>query len=161
MTKLIDTTLFRSEHPGRKDIYWDVDGTLSDPTHRRHYVQSKPKNWKAFFAGMSLDPVHEDIKWMCNNFYELGHCNIICTARHEQYRQETLDWLYRHDVRFHVLYMRANDDHRDDSLTKIDLVKQMLKDGYYPTLAFDDRDRVVTALRGIGMRVCQVEDGRF
>lgn len=158
-SRLIDTTLER--RIGYKDIIWDVDGTLSDPTHRRHYVQAKPKNWKAFFAEMSDDPVHEDMKFLINSMADLGHTNIICTARHEKYKKETEDWLFRKKIIYHAIYMRDNDDHRDDSVIKIDLVRQMMMEGYYPTMAFEDRDRVALALREIGLRVFQVEDGKF
>jgi hypothetical protein len=27
------------------DVIFDIDGTLADPEHRRHYVRVKPKNW--------------------------------------------------------------------------------------------------------------------
>ena len=37
------------------DIIFDVDGTLMDIEHRKHFVQDKPKDWKQFMAEMVND----------------------------------------------------------------------------------------------------------
>jgi hydroxymethylpyrimidine pyrophosphatase-like HAD family hydrolase len=36
-----------------KTIVCDIDGTVANIEHRRQYVATKPKNWKAFNAGMA------------------------------------------------------------------------------------------------------------
>lgn len=154
----IDTTI---THFGKRDIWWDVDGTLANNSHRRHHLDKKPKDWKAFYETMDQDVPFEDMKWLCNHFYDQGHRNIVCTGRLSKHRDQTVDWLFEHDIRTDAIYTRADGDFRDDSVVKLDLLQQMISDGYYPTLAFDDRDRVVTALRSVGMRVLQVEDGKF
>lgn len=34
---------------------FDIDGTLSDLTHRLHHIQKEPKDWNAFFDGCGDD----------------------------------------------------------------------------------------------------------
>lgn len=43
------------------DIIFDIDGTLADIAHRRHHVETKPKNWSAFQVAAHLDGCHEVI----------------------------------------------------------------------------------------------------
>ena len=50
-----------------KVIVFDIDGTLANIEHRRSFVATKPKNWKAFNAGIVNDTPHEDLvelTWM-------------------------------------------------------------------------------------------------
>jgi hydroxymethylpyrimidine pyrophosphatase-like HAD family hydrolase len=39
-------------------VVFDVDGTIANIEHRRAYVRTKPKNWKAFEAGIPNDDVN-------------------------------------------------------------------------------------------------------
>lgn len=51
------------------DIIVDIDGTLADIRHRRHYVASKPKNWKAFNSSMHLDVLNHDVAWIVRSMW--------------------------------------------------------------------------------------------
>lgn len=51
------------------DIVVDIDGTLADIAHRRHYVASKPKNWKAFERAMHLDGLNADVAWVVRSMW--------------------------------------------------------------------------------------------
>lgn len=42
-------------------VVFDIDGTLANIEHRLDYVRSKPKNWKAFDAGIPNDKVNEPV----------------------------------------------------------------------------------------------------
>jgi hypothetical protein len=55
------------------DIVVDIDGTLADIRHRRHYVASKPKNWKAFNAAMHLDTLNCDVAWTIRALWVYDH----------------------------------------------------------------------------------------
>jgi hypothetical protein len=170
------------------DIIVDIDGTLANMTHRRHYVASKPKNWKAFNASMHLDTLHVDVArlirtmWMLNDSERdntLTGCRVIlASGRGEESRQVTTDWLDKHDIMpeitdpkyvypryplftYNRLYMRAKGDSRSDVIVKRELLQQMIVDGYDPTIAFDDRDGVVAMWREAGLRCFQVAEGNF
>lgn len=43
-------------------VVFDIDGTLSDASHRLHHVTGGNRNWDAFFTEMAADPVVEPIR---------------------------------------------------------------------------------------------------
>lgn len=139
------------------DIIFDIDGTLADLTHRRHFVRSKPKNWKAFDAGMAEDkPIYPVIAALVS--FKRADTNnriILCSGRSEPNRGVTVDWLKRHNIWQYVdnLYMRAANDYRADDIIKEELLDRILEDGYYPAMVFDDRPRVVRMWRRRGLYV--------
>ena len=146
-----------------KVIVFDIDGTLANVEHRRHWVASKPKNWAAWNAGMVNDTVHEDIKWLLNIFDNRSHNTriVLCSGRGEETRAVTEQWLADNDIYYDALYMRAEKDNRKDSIVKVELLQQIRKDYGEPFLWFDDRSQVVNAIRAQGVRVLQVAPGDF
>lgn len=144
-----------------KSVIFDIDGTLADLTHRRHWVATKPKNWKAFFAGISADGVHQRVVDTVWDFYRAGYVIILCSGRGEDHRVVTQDWLAKHDIPWGKLYMRKEKDYRADDIVKSELLDQILADGYDPSLVFDDRNRVVAMWRKRGYIVHQVAEGDF
>lgn len=144
------------------DIIVDLDGTICDCSHRIHYIRSKPKNWRAFFAGIPYDTVHEDIHDLVWALSRDGHQIILCTGREEENREATENWLIMNvSFEWEKLYMRPPKDNRPDSIVKVELLEQMRNDGFSPTLAIDDRQQVVDAFRAAGLRVLQVAKGDF
>src|SRR5687768_17058828 len=85
------------------DVIVDIDGTLAEISHRRHYVASKPKNWKAFNASMHLDepntPVIEVVRalWTLPLVDEYGPETriLLASGRGEEFRGVTEDWLLK------------------------------------------------------------------
>jgi len=146
-----------------KIVVCDIDGTLANTEHRKHWVGSKPKNWAAWNAAMHLDTVHEDIKWLLNilDNRTLNTRIILCSGRGEETRAVTEQWLADNDIYYHALYMRSEKDNRKDSIVKVELLQQIRKDYGEPFLWFDDRQQVVDAIRACGVRVLQVAPGDF
>lgn len=146
----------------KKIIVFDIDGTLANVTHRRHFVASKPKNWAAWNAGMSNDTVHEDIRWILDSFHNRSDTSIIiCSGRGSEDREVTERWLTDNYIYFSDLYMRAEKDYRQDSIVKVELLNRIREEHGEPFLWFDDRNQVVDAIRAQGVRVCQVAPGNF
>ena len=143
------------------DYVFDIDGTLADITHRRKYVASKPKNWKAFNAGMSLDVPNVPVVQMCKLLHTQGHTIVLCSGRGSEQRGVTETWLAKHGILYHALYMRAEKDYRADYIVKEELLDQLLNDGYNPITVFDDRDQVVEMWRRRGLTCFQVAPGNF
>lgn len=152
------------------DIIFDIDGTLADCSHRLHWIQNKPKNWKAFFAGMEHDvPIVETLEVFrglarARDDYEALHRIIFCTGRPESHRIETRAWLVRHlgtRTLDYPLYMRLGGDHRPDFVVKEELLADMKKDGFDPKIAFEDRDQVVDMWRRNGLICYQVAKGAY
>ena len=104
---------------------FDVDGTLSDPSHRRHYVTQKPKRWDLWNKGMVDDKFNKDVGQFVNFAEDSGHFVVVCTGREECYRSVTLNWLNSNGVYPHALYMRNNKDYRADDIVKRELLQKM------------------------------------
>lgn len=149
-------------------IVCDIDGTLADLTHRRQWVLSKPKNWKAFYSCMDKDPCHDDILRLIRIFYGAADATIIlCSGRPERegntnIRKITEDWLDSYGIPYTKLFMRKEKDYRADDIVKVEILKNDIIPEYgKPDFWIDDRDRVVKAIRAEGIRVLQVADGDF
>lgn len=143
------------------DIIFDIDGTLADLAHRRHFVTSKPKNWPAFQALAHKDGIFEPVAVLARSLATLAHRIILCSGRGEQERPVTEAWLAKHQITHERLYMRAEGDYRADDIIKGELLDKMLQDGFRPEIAFDDRDRVVALWRRRGLICAQVNEGNF
>lgn len=144
-------------------VVFDIDGTVADISQRRHFVSTKPKNWKAFFEGMVDDTVIEEVRFVYNCIVANGEYDVVFSSgRPDNYREQTVKWLY--DNNFHVydkLYMRKAGDYRPDYIVKKEILDNMLSDGYNPIMAFDDRDQVVKMWRDNGIVCMQVAEGSF
>jgi hypothetical protein len=57
--------------------------------------------------------------------------------------------------------MRKAGDLRNDAIVKSEIVDEHISGVYDVIMHFDDRNRVVDALRAKGMKVAQVEPGDF
>jgi phosphoglycolate phosphatase-like HAD superfamily hydrolase len=151
----------------RKYVVFDIDGTLADISHRRHYVASKPKNWPAFNAAMAVDTPKPDVITMLMTMYNSGYTIVIASGRDEQYRDVTVQWLKKYIPSYMIgnVYMRKNKDCRPDNIVKsefLDHMIQMYGEGHVlPTFVFDDRDSVVAMWRSRGITCFQVDYGNF
>lgn len=149
-------------HPGC--AVFDIDGTLSNLDHRRHFVRSKPKNWMAFRRGMSHDLPNYDVIWLLKTMKAAGCTILIASGRGEEDRVVTETWL--RDVAgvsdlYERLYMRPAGDYRSDDIVKGEILDQMLVDGFNPAIAVDDRQSVTDMWRARGLRCLQVSEGNF
>lgn len=144
-------------------VWSDLDGTLCDCQHRRHFVhppEGTKKDWQGFFKGMVDDkvnfPVMKTLK-LLQREYQI----IYCSGRPDNFRKETQEWLTRHGAPEGPLYMRPRSDSRQDNITKEVILDFEVLTRYTPYLFLDDRDQVVKMLRGRGFTVFQVADGNF
>jgi len=143
-------------------VIFDIDGTLANIEHRRHFVSGPQKNFDHFYEAMSDDTLHYEIWNLCKMYTEHMKWDIlICTGRPEQYRPETEKWLKRHDIHYAELLMRPDNRRYDrDYMVKQDMLND-LKTRYKIRLAFDDRDQVVKMWRQNHLICMQVADGDF
>ena len=149
----------------QKVICFDCDGTLANCEWRQTFLRTKPRNWMAFKEGAPHDPPHLDIIWLLKTLAAAGNRIFIVTARTEDERQVTLDWLNKYGVipgrDFEYMYMRAEKDYRDDSIIKKEILDQMTEAGHRPDMVVDDRARVVAEWRKNGIRCLQCAEGNF
>lgn len=160
---------------------YDIDGTLANIEHRAQYVRvpkGTKKDWKSFFHpdNMMQDQPYDHVVQILKAFRNKGVPAIYCTGRPEHLRKTTLEWLDKHVENFFPeteyrpffqkeiskrLFMRPSDDHGDDSVVKPNLVRQIIEIYGQPLAMFEDRDRVVAAVRAMGVPVFQVQEGNF
>lgn len=90
-----------------------------------------------------------------------GYQIVIMSGRSEDHRAVVDQWLTQKMIPYHELIMRKSGDNRNDAIVKAELFDEFIAPKYNFQAQFDDRDRVVTALRAKGVRVYQVAEGGF
>ena len=109
-------------------IVFDIDGTLANINHRLGYVRTKPKNWKAFDAGIPNDLVNTPVQRVFQTL-STGNTIILASGRSDRTRKDTVDWLECNDLgNFDQLYMRKNGDFRSDDVIKKEILDQIIID---------------------------------
>lgn len=142
-------------------ICFDLDGTLANIEHRLDYVRSKPKNWKAFDAGIPNDKVNRPVAEVFISMMAMKHTIVLASGRNERSREATEDWLRKNSLNaYEKLYMRKAGDFRSDDIVKQEILDQIIADyGKKPDMVFDDRPRVVRMWRDNGIFVFNVYQG--
>lgn len=135
---------------------FDLDGTLADVSHRRHFVASKPRNWAAWNAAQPRDPVHEPVAELARVLKAQGTAVVIVSGRGSEVRDSTVEWLNRHAIPFDALFMRTAKDYRADDIIKQELLEEVRAAGWDPVAVVDDRPRVVRMWRDNGLFVFDV-----
>jgi len=135
-------------------VIFDIDGTLSDPSHRLHYVQRDPKDWRAFFDAMGEDAPHQSVCEFARAVQRV--VPVICVSgRPADYRDTTKMWLAEQGIEPEALYMRPAGDTRPDTKIKREILGQLADDGWSPELVVDDRQSVVDMWREEGITCFQ------
>lgn len=161
----------------RQIVICDIDGTLADCAHRRHFVESctnpslhpselfsggidwcrvcdKRANadWDSFLSpGMVMqDAVVRPIRSIISHFaFRTNYAVVLCTGRAERHRDITLQWLNANDIEFHELLMRSDNDFRPDDEVKQDILNVLGRENVF--LVIDDRASVVKMWRRNGL----------
>lgn len=127
---------------------FDMDGTLCDVTSVRHHVNpndprfSGEKRFDLFHAGSIDCPPNEMVVNLLLASQREGLATIIVTARKAMWRYHTILWLHEHGLSYDELFMRADEDNRQDYLVKSDLLTEIRR-RYNPVLAVDDNPAVL------------------
>jgi phosphoglycolate phosphatase-like HAD superfamily hydrolase len=153
---------------------FDIDGTLADISHRLHFIdatatsfvkedESPKKDWDAFFNAAEDDTPIFEIITIARALVKAGHTLIYSTGRRESSRMITVNWFNKYRVPMGIIYMRKNDDHREDNVVKSEIFDQILVDYSGGVIGgiFEDRQQVVDMYRARGYRVFQVAPGNF
>lgn len=124
----------------------DVDGTLCDVRPVRHHVMNKPKDFHAFHEAALECPPNPEVIDYCKQQHAEGHKIVVWTARKEQWRKGTFEWLTRNvPCHFEGPVMREDKDNRPDTEVK----RQMfgwLSRTYDIVGAIDDNPRIIDLL---------------
>ena len=129
----------------------DIDGVLADVRHRLRHVQSRPKNWDAFFAEASGDEVLAEGLERSRELAD-AHALVYLTGRPERCRDDTLAWLTRHGFPSGELVMRPDTDRRPARFFKLSEIRRLSRKQEV-SVVVDDDQAVVDVLRDEGYNV--------
>lgn len=141
-------------------VICDLDGTLSDGTHRLHLLPTKDlhltESWSAFNgAAIGDSPIQNTID-IVNGLWVSGFGVIILTGRSDEVETDTTIWLDRYRVKYDYMIMRRATDNRKDTVIKEEVLRAIgLKN---ITCAFDDSPNVIKHFRGLGITTYQVTE---
>lgn len=154
----------------KKYVIVDIDGTLMNNEHRKHFLDETPKNWKGFFGAINDDiPNYDIVKLVAilSNYFTI----VFCTGRADKYReitkkQITFCFLKMKDIynvnNFGKLLMRPDNIKMKDYKLKTSIILN------HPTITFEniayvleDRNSVVEMWRKHAVRCLQVQPGNF
>lgn len=143
-------------------IIVDLEGTLTDCSHRIHHWKSKNYDlWNSLFSSDTLNNKMLDI--MCKEM-AAGKKIIICTAKSEKYAGAVHDWLHTHycskngaTILFIMdsIYFREIGDIRISVTVKEEMLQKIMKK-YIVTHAYDDRPENCEMYRKNGIKTVQV-----
>ncbi len=168
---------------------FDLDGTLADLRHRRHFVERPSRNcydcggknrlncmqcsdldagfkpnWNAFHAAC----VHDEPIWpvirLLRQLAASGADIWVWSGRMATVHNETVQWLEQYDILHSVkgLRMRPAKNHTIDHVLKQNwLLSLDPSDRERLVCTFDDRNQVVDMWRHNGVLCCQVAPGDF
>lgn len=126
----------------------DIDGVVADVRHRLHHLESRPKNWGAFFAGAADDPPIPEGIDRVTSLLE-SHDVVFLTGRPERLRKVTQHWLEEHGLGGHQLLMRRGGDFRPARLAKAEQLRRLAADRDV-AVVLDDDPEVIDELLAAG-----------
>ncbi|MFP5384905.1 MAG: hypothetical protein ACLGHN_02415 [Bacteriovoracia bacterium] len=143
-----------------KALIVDLDGTLADIRVRLKHLQGKKKDWKSFHKSIETDELHEWCREIMIRFADEFKI-IIVSGRVDDLKEETIQWLEKHEVPYDVRFMRRSKDHRPDTTMKLEIYEKEIKDKFQVLFVLEDRQKVVDMWRGEGLTVLQCAPGNF
>lgn len=122
----------------RKALLSDIDGTISDRSHRLHHLEGK-KDWKSFFSEMHNDPPIMKTISRIENLLSNYDTLIFVTGRPEKYRFETEKWIQNNtDFKNYELLMRANNNFEKDVIIKKEMLNK-IRENFDVDTIFEDQ----------------------
>jgi hypothetical protein len=146
------------------DIIFDIDGTLMDISHRKHFVDGvfgDKKDWQAFKNATIKDTPIDMICTMAIMLHADMNRIILVSGRNESERWITEKQMEASGIIYDTLVMRPNDDYDPDHILKSRILDALIDEGYDPKMVFDDRAAVVKMWRDRGLTCLQVAEGNF
>jgi len=143
-------------------IIIDLDGTLSDASQRRHFVEGAKKDHKKFYDNL----INDKANYWCIRIiqaFQRDHEIIFVSGRPDNYRELTEKWLKLWNIEYKPenLLMRKEGDFRKDFVVKQEIYDNSIKGKYVVTCAVDDRKQVVDMWRSNNIVCLHCAEGDF
>ena len=144
-------------------VILDLDGVISDATHRQHYLRGSFKDFRGFFTAAPADPPLQTGLALAASIAE-DHTVAILTARPSYMAGDTRRWLAANDVRHDLLILRPEHgrgsrgpsaDFKRNELNRLRVA------GYEVTVAVDDDERIIEMYRSEGVFALYTHSGYY
>ncbi|MCY3953389.1 MAG: hypothetical protein OXG69_12730 [bacterium] len=146
--------------PGAAAIV-DVDGVLSDASHRQWHLDGPVRDWNGFFAAAVGDRLLTRHAELVRDLDEVLQV-VLLTARPFRLRQLTLDWIERHGLRWDLLALRGP---AQDMVHSVRFKRQALgllrSFGFVPAFAVEDDPRIVEMYAAESLPCLYVHSGYY
>lgn len=142
----------------QKAYIFDIDGTLTDNTHRLKYIMNYPKDYKTFYKELIDDQPINDVIELCKVLYANDYKILLVTGRPEDYRVLCKQWLEKYGIFYDDLLMRKEKDFRKDDIVKKEIYDNFIKPFYEVVGVFEDRNRCVKMWRDLGLTCYQPKE---
>jgi hypothetical protein len=144
----------------KSTVIIDIDGTLTKVGARVECLKSTPPDWDSFYARCGEDFGVPEITVLAQ-VLDASYRIILCSGRRESCRADTERWMDRYGVRFDMMLLRKDGDHRHETEVKPEMLAEagiQLED-----IAFvlEDRNSMVKKWRELGLICLQVAEGDF
>lgn len=147
-----------------KNIIFDLDGTLTDARPFDYLLDQSPKLWDEWNRKTFEHEIWSELEFKFRLHYIGGDKVHIITARADNCRIYTENWLRKHDLaHLHCgLYMRAAGDKRPDFIIKEEIIHFLKQNAsIYFDIAYDDRLEVLEMYKRNGIQAIHVKDGKI
>jgi len=149
------------------NIIFDIDGTLMDIEHRRHFVSGSKKDWKSFVANIKYDIPNEPVASVMSDLNTYNNAIFFLTGRSEAQRELTINQIercgYEHQNQCadlipkddyerlyysgghydQILLMRPDDDYRPDAELKSELFNKLVDTWTFMFNGEKDQDTII------------------
>ncbi len=130
-------------------VIFDLDGVISDASHRQHFLRGERKNWRGFFTNAGLDPPYGAGLALAASV-DGDHAVAILTARPHYVADMTRAWLAANEVRHDLLILRPRHGRGSGGPSadfKRHEIHRLRAAGYEITMAIDDDERIIAMYR--------------
>jgi hypothetical protein len=141
-------------------IVFDMDGVLSDPSRRQHYLERPFADWESFFEACGDDELIDEVARLLD-VLENDLRIVLLTARPIRVQPQTLGWLKRYGLRWDVLIMRDYGDYMASREFKRLTVDELRSYGFDLRLAFEDDARNVRMFHEEGIPCIYIHSGYY
>lgn len=149
----------------KEAIIIDIDGTLANCDHRRHFVDGthEKQDWRSFYESMRTDTINVWCRKIINSFASTATFSLLVSGRPEEYRGHTTDWLSKNSVYIpdKYIFMRKTGDYRCDTIVKEEIYREFIEPYYDVLFVVDDRKKVVGMWRKLGLVALHCAEGNF
>ncbi|MEM7142263.1 MAG: hypothetical protein AAF548_14665 [Actinomycetota bacterium] len=144
----------------RPVVIFDMDGVLSDASHRQAYLREDPPNWEMFNSRAWKDPsIAAGLDALRDA--AVDHQVIVVTARPAITIDMTERWLAERDLPVELIVLRPDGDQRHSPAVKRDELARLRHAGATVVRAVEDHPGIVEMYESEGVAVSYVHSGYY